>query len=418
MKAIKIGDQLVVHFNNKMYSKSFDINQREKIYQFLLNADEKNEDDILKFKNFFRKELSEEELKNKQKIERQIEESKKFSDILDLMQDIKNNSHELLEVKENSIYLKGINISMPELLVKEIIKAYDSDNNERLKALINFWYLCAMNPDPRARHDLFKFLSNHNLNLTPSGNFIAYRNVNVKKRGNEKLEKFITQEWLKIKRWKKSPKNYMVFEEENINNYFISKTNNKNEKLIGNLDELYQNIGDISGNIYTDNYTKTFEIKIGEPVKMSREKVDPDNTNSCSNGLHCGNISFMKANMGFFGNIGIVVLINPKNVTSVPIYDNGKMRTCEYLPIALAELDDNNNIIDVDIDVFDLEMVENTKEELDFIKNISNKEFEELKKNEFYPIDIDINSLQFIKDQTNINLKEASKIINKRLIKI
>jgi hypothetical protein len=414
IKAIRIGNNIVATLNGKMYSKEFpDVVQRAEVYEKLLNA---SDADVVSLISIFQSELTESEKQLEIEFERKKEESKKLTDILDFMRDVKDNGHDIFEVFENSLYVKGIRISTPELLIREIMKAQAESNTDRLSALLNFWKLCALNPDPRARFDLFKFLVNHNLTLTPSGNFVAYRTVNTHKSSNVELEKFVTQEWLKVKRWKKSPKNYEVYGTNN--NYFATNSPvvDKSE-YIGDLDELYQNISTVAGNVYTDAHTGTFRIKIGEPVTMDRDKIDPDPNNACSYGLHLGNEQFMKANMGYFGKVGIVALVNPKDVTSVPEYDSGKMRTCKYLPIAIAELD-NGHIRSVDIDVFDLEMAQNTQEELDAMSQLNSTELEEYKKHEFIAPEVDFKLIRNIRESLVMSIDAANDKIKNRVVKL
>lgn len=96
--------------------------------------------------------------------------------------------------------------------------------------------------------------------------------------------------------------------------------------------------------VYTDHHSHTFKIKIGEIVTMPRELCDCDSSNSCSRGLHAGGAGRLKKN--YYGNLGLVVLINPYDVTAVPHIDNyGKLRCCAYLPICEAQFDDTKNII-------------------------------------------------------------------------
>lgn len=314
INAKRIGNTIIANFNNKLYQKDFkDTEGVLSAFDFLANADEYNDEDVAKFKELFQAEKTESEKQLELEFERKKEESKKLVDILDFMKEVKANGDDIFEVVENSLYVKGINITVPERVVREINKARDEANEERLKALINFWSLCALNSDPRARHDLFKFLQNHDLHITPSGNFVAYRTVVDKKVENKELETFITQQYLKIKRWKKSPKNYFVYQSDNGNYTINNKEYNDGiTKLHGNLDELYNNISEVTGNIYTDNHTRSMIIKIGVPVEVDRATIDPDPKHSCSTGLHVGNLEFMKNNMGYFGKTGLVCLVNPR----------------------------------------------------------------------------------------------------------
>lgn len=424
IKAQSVGNTIVAFIGGKMYQKTFGtMEERLQVYEKLLNLDDENDVDLIEARMLFQAPKTSVEQQLELEFEQKKKESEAVMDILDFMKEVKENGHDIFEVVENSLYVKGIRISTPELLIREIMKAQEESNTDRLNALINFWKLCALNPDPRARFDLFKFLKNHNLRLTNSGNFVAYRTVNTYKSGDAKLEKFVTQEYLKVKRWKKSPKNYNVHNESK-GGYFVmglSKTEHQGKEdksFVGNLDELYQNIGEVAGNVYTDAHTGTFRIRIGEPVTMDRDKIDPDPNNSCSYGLHLGNLDFMKSNMGYFGKVGIVCLVNPKDVTSVPEYDSGKMRACKYLPIAVAELDQNGHIIDVDVDTFDLELAQNTAEELEAMKNLSSTALEEYKKHEFIAPEVNFNMITNILDTVKMSISDANNKIKNRVVKI
>lgn len=94
--------------------------------------------------------------------------------------------------------------------------------------------------------------------------------------------------------------------------------------------------------VYTDNYTHKMRIKIGEMVTMPREKCNSDSNVTCSRGLHAANRFWLTKD--YFGSVGIVCLINPADVVAVPHQDDyGKLRTCAYLPIDLAEYGGDNH---------------------------------------------------------------------------
>ncbi len=418
IKYKRIGNTIIASWRNKLFQKDF--NNTEGVLSALDiigNIDEYDDDDVEQFKQLFQAEKTSSEKQLELEFEKKKEESKKLEDILDFMKEVKANGDNIFEVVENSLYVKGINISVPERLVREIIKARELNGSERLSALINFWSLCALNSDPRARHDLFKFIDNHNLTVTPSGNFVAYRTVVDKQVENKELEAFITQQYLKIRRWKKAPSNYTVGYNSDGDMKIVTNASELEETL-GNLDELYNNISEVTGNVYTDNHTRSMTIKIGVPVEVDRATIDPDPKHSCSTGLHVGNLEFMKNNMGYFGKTGLVCLVNPKDVTSVPEYDHGKMRTCRYLPVAIAELDEDGYIVPVDIDVFDIELAQNTQEELQAMSKLSSTELEEYKKHEFIAPEVDFNTVNNILNKVIISVEEANKKIKNRVVKI
>jgi hypothetical protein len=122
---------------------------------------------------------------------------------------------------------------------------------------------------------------------------------------------------------------------------------------ITNLDALYNKlINDNSEEtpIYTDAHSHSTTIKLGQPVKLDRDKRDANQEHSCSAGLHVGAKGWLKAN--YYGDVGLMVLVNPANVVAVPTIDEyGKMRVCEYFPVAIVDFDENGNVVEPPYDV-------------------------------------------------------------------
>ena len=97
--------------------------------------------------------------------------------------------------------------------------------------------------------------------------------------------------------------------------------------------------------VYTDKHSHSTEIRLGQPVRIAREDCDANQEHSCSRGLHVGAKGWLK--QSYYGNVGLMVLVNPANVVAVPTIDDyGKMRTCEYFPVALIDFDTNGDIIE------------------------------------------------------------------------
>lgn len=204
----------------------------------------------------------------------------------------------LLTMKDNAVYWEEIStLSMPKELVDAIIEAEINNDSLKLETYKNFWTLMSLNPDEKCRLNLFWFLNKWGLKISRCGFFVAYRNVDIHKESTE----------------------------ENL--------------------------------IYTDNYTHTFKIKIGDMVTMDRNKCDSNSDISCSKGLHAGGAGWLNEN--YCGVQGLVVLINPAEVVAVPhIDDYGKLRCCAYLPICKAKFDDSGKVIPYDAeDGFECEYV-------------------------------------------------------------
>ena len=280
------------------------------------------------------------EFKNKQTI---VAEKK------NLMEDLEYSQY--LTAKGSSVYLLDISeLSVPEDLVEAILLAEKEEDEELIQSYLNFWTLVSLNPDSRCRQNLFWFLNKYGMTISRSGLFVAYRNVKIKKAGvsiDPKLANFVSSEYARIKFIsKKSPKDYLVL--KTVDGYVLTKTSCDN--TIGNLSNLYKQLSDVEvSTVYTDGYTGKFEIKLGEIVSMPREKCDSVQENSCSKGLHVAGKTWLKEN--YFGEVGLMVLVNPADVVAVPpIDDYGKMRTCAYYPVSIVEFDKNGDIIDTEIE--------------------------------------------------------------------
>ena len=139
----------------------------------------------------------------------------------------------LLSMRGDVVYWEEVScLSVPEELVKAIIKAEEEHNELKISTYRNFWTLMSLNPDERCRKNLFWFLQKYGMTISRCGFFVGYRNVDKTK-------------------------------EENV---------------------------------FTDHHSHTFKIRIGEMVTMDRNKCDTVQENTCSSGLHIGGKGWLKKN--------------------------------------------------------------------------------------------------------------------------
>ena len=221
-----------------------------------------------------------------------------------------------------SVYMPEISeFSLPTDFVVKIVEAELNNNQDLIKAYKNFWLLCCLNPDSRIRNNIFWFLTKYGMEITSSGLFVAYRNVDIKKEGktiDNTLTKFITDKFMHVRyKLKKAAKNYFVgkLEGELVANINKDKVGEE----IGNLQELYNNLSSTESEevtVYTDSYTKTFNIQIGKLVSMPRMFCDAVQENDCSRGLHVGGKTWLRKS--YFGSESLRVLVNPTDVVAVP----------------------------------------------------------------------------------------------------
>jgi len=298
---------------------------------------------------------------------------------------------------DDNYFLQGIDIKMPELLADTFVDYLE--NEFPVDALVNFWKLLVTNSDPRVREDLFKFLQEYNFAITDNGYFVAYKAVEVKDSTGEDLAAFVSNQYLKIKKWKKNPANYEVarivtitteevenpnyeyfgdIDDEEDENYgqedngedeYIEQTkkeysfklfpagemnlesNQQMETSYGNLASLFKNIDALVDNrtVYQSKHSgKNGKVEqvLGVPVKMERVETNTDPKIECSSGLHVGSTKYVE-NFSNGGDRILMVLVNPAHVVAVPEYDNSKLRTCEYFPYAELERKEDSREFEV-----------------------------------------------------------------------
>ena len=349
MKIIKNSTfVLVVLDNGTIFQKE---NCTEEEYNKILNA---TESEIIEFFNPGIKEV--------------FDKKEKVESVLSRVENSK-----ILTKFGDSIYWKEVSeLSMPEDFILKVLDAEETHNEDALEAYKNFWTLLSLNPDSRCRANLFWYLNHWGMKISKTGLFIGYRNVDVKKEGDNKNysdELCTTAIWAyeKIKRQKKNPANYYLVRDvkkqrEYYNLYekntkiFATSTVDSNVES-RNLKELYATLKQVNfdnsrlggDTIYTDVHTHTFNIQIGKMVTMPRSQCDNNQEHQCSSGLHLSNSDWLT--QGYYGSVGLTCLCNPADVVCVPRdSDYGKLRTCAYLPIAITEYDNTGKVVPLNVE--------------------------------------------------------------------
>lgn len=312
-------------------------------------------------------------------------------------------------------YLKGYSMPIAKELVNSILDAtYNPNSPFTLESLISFWKWVILNPNPEARLDLFKWFSTGQFSITNDGLIIAYRCVDIKQQSTDiELNNFINTFYTKVKAWKKSPKNYVVCKDlDTVENKYVAydirkKHRPKYYEFVGNLEDLFQKINKDNSlsNIYTDNYSRTMTIKIGEEVSMPREECDENRHNSCSKGLHFMSVKYNLR----LGSEKLVILVNPMNVVAFPSYDTTKGRCCAYMPIAKAITNNNGDIEEIDSGTYDFKYAQYTTDKLNEL--LKNNTIEEL-------ISMNLISSEIKEKDIQLSKNIVSSITKKRIIDV
>lgn len=320
------------------------------------------------------------------------------------------------EIDETSVKLKGINRTLPQLLVEKFIEVVSRQlpNDEDLQTVCNqdveyvalkrFFMWCCLNPRAEVADKLYDFLMKNSFRITKQGFFVALRNV-VTIHGSNELVKFVSESYTKIKAvWKKSPDSYHVimFEEggytiihkdqmtttvteiceecdktcvnwdDELEDYVecyncegtgeVSYTEkNYVGKDLGTLTELYLDLPKRAENRFTDDYTRTFDIRIGKVVNMPMEEASWSTADCGERGLH---FTSDQINYVGCGDQSVLMLINPMKIVGI---GEKKGRCYEYLPISTVSRNEATKILhDLDFDTIDLDefYVENELESL------------------------------------------------------
>jgi hypothetical protein len=319
------------------------------------------------------------------------------------------------EVKDNTAYFKGINRSIPNVLLEELLRVVNTCNerqtllseDEEYLSLKRFFMWCCLNPRAEVADELYRFLKENSFRITKQGFFVALRNV-VTLHGSPELVHFISNAYNKVKAvWKKNPDQYYVYLNNNeyklVHIDHLTKTEEikstvctecdgtgelwdysdddagdseynvlecqmcngtgeveeykytievpiDNGKYIGVLTELYLDLPNRAENRFTDDWTETFDIRIGKPVSMPTEECNWSTQDCAAAGLHftADQIHYVGC-----GDQSVLVLINPMKVVGIGQH---KGRCYEYLPIMTVPREEATTILhDLQFDTLQLD---------------------------------------------------------------
>jgi hypothetical protein len=306
-------------------------------------------------------------------------------------------------VEGSSVFLTGTSRSLPQLLVEKFVEVVDRvgeeldypwevqvklNQDEEYLSLKRFFMWCCLNPRAEVANELYRFLTENSFRITKQGFFVALRNV-VTLHGSPELVHFISNAYNKVKAvWKKNPDHYTIFLEdgeyklvhdsalvtvhkvtsddcvecngaggwydfddewedcETCNGTGIVEEYTYEEEIpvehgqrIGGLTELYLDLPNREENRFTDDWTKTFDIRIGQVTSMPKEDCNWSTQDCMAAGLHftADQIHYVGC-----GDQSVIVLINPMKVVGIGTH---KGRCYEYLPIMTVPREEATRIL-------------------------------------------------------------------------
>lgn len=346
---------------------------------------------------------------NKKEAEKHQEEIKAVEAIIDGISILK--SCDDFVVEGNSVRMVETNRSLPQILVEKFASIVSSDSNykenEEYIALKRFFMWCCLNPRAEVADKLYEFLQNNGMKITKQGLFVGLRNVVKVANVDTSFVEFITNAHHKVKAvWKKNPKNYEVFENKN-NEYVISNKQPNHDVHVGNLLELYNTLPENEGNRYTDDYTRTFDIRIGKVVSMHPDECSWSTNDCAEKGLHFAGHT---APYVLCGDTTVFTLHNPMKVVGI---GKEKGRCYEYLPFMTTSVGEANEIMNSnEFDFLQLDEKYAIDELANLEENVKRGFASEAKKHEF-----NLPTLSSIEMRNIISsLEDIQKEVEKRVV--
>jgi len=266
------------------------------------------------------------------------------------------------------------------------------NNDDDYMAHKNFFMWCCLNPRAEVANELYRFLTDNSFKITKQGFFVALRNV-VTLHGSPELVYFVSNAYNKVKAvWKKNPDDYTIFLEEGeyklVHKDNLTKTETHTSttcpdclgdggwedeeswedgewvdcetcdgtgeveeytydeewpidhgQRIGTLTEIYLDLPNREENRFTDNWTQTFDIRVGQVVTMPKEECNWSTQDCATAGLHFAGYT---APYVLCGDTTVMTLHNPMKVVGI---GTEKGRCWEYLPFMLTTVAEADQIM-------------------------------------------------------------------------
>jgi hypothetical protein len=159
-----------------------------------------------------------------------------------------------------------------------------------VEPLVNFAENIAANPVEHSKEQLYRFLNanGENISLTEDGMIVAYKGMQRR-------------------------------QDENGEDFFVPSNHGRGNHVI------------INGVDYPDSTSDDAKQRPGDVIELPRSEVVHNPGVSCSVGLHISNFNYARS----YGEV-VEVLVNPRDVVSVPNNENDKVRACRYTVIGPA----------------------------------------------------------------------------------
>lgn len=323
------------------------------------------------------------------------------------------NSYPDFSIRNDSVILNGVNLEIPAPIVAsfiEILEKLSAANGEGKKDLENklialkmFWLKLAINPLPQSREDLLTFITLNDVKISKNGNLILYRRIVSKENTDKQLVEFISQEYYRIKKSGGDPRVWAVQRgPEGLGLVYLPTMSFEADGLLGNLQVMYLELPTYNSNIYTSAHDRNVTIKVGGIYSIPEDKINLNNGICAAGGLHAACVTY---NYSGFGDVPVVVLVNPSKAITVPKGDAGKLRTTEMFIACVNDKPHGQHFDENALDLFDNEYHSLTLKELEEVART--KDFSPLSVKDTVPA-ISLVDLNNIKEMLKDRIKTVS----------
>ena len=241
-----------------------------------------------------------------------IENDKTLINKITLIQEEMANKNLIYYIKDNYLFKQNSQTRVPEILCIYFYSAILKKDYDYLISLDKFWNNCLLKENYSNIEDLFVFIENNGLTITPNGYLFTFRRVvNKEDIKEDKLFEFVSNEWKKCIIDKRDASLYFVM----YNGYDYVLTDVKSEDL-NSLQDLMKDYfeNDRTSPKFTDNHTKKFLYQVGKTYIVTN--VDNNIDNYCSYGLHLGSKDYVRNN-DWLGSQIIGCIVNPRDIIAV-----------------------------------------------------------------------------------------------------
>lgn len=329
------------------------------------------------------------------------------------------------EIKGRDVFLKGVNLAMPAPVIASFIEILERiegiplfhqnapeamgatnklvDYQSQLEALKMFWLKLALNTLPQSREDLLVFCRKNNVRITRNGNLILYRRIVSKTGADTKFVTFVTQQYYRLKKEFQDTRNFGVARwGDDYGLVDLRDYVGTGPEPFVNLQVAYLELPTFDTNTFTSAHDNKVDIRIGGIYKIPDSKINLNNSICATGGLHAAAVDY---DYSGFGDLAVVVLVNPSKAITVPMGETGKLRTTEMFIACVNDKPIGQHFDESALSAFDSEYHDLTLGELE--EAAKSKSFEKLSVQDTVPA-VSLVDLNTIKDM----LKNRVKTVN------